>query len=89
MALRGLFMQGQRVTPAPRLVRSRYRATAFVLFPWPALRVAFARLQPLRVLRFALDAPRTHPAPRGLPQKQKHARRWAAGAGIKPSCTLA
>lgn len=39
--------------------------------PWPTLRVAFARLQPLRVFRFALDAPRTRPPPRGLPANQK------------------
>ena len=64
-------MQGQHVTPAPRLVRSRYRATAYVLDPLARPRVAFARLQPLRVLRFALDAPRTHPPPRGLPLNQK------------------
>ena len=49
--------------------------------PWPALRVAFARLQPLRVFRFALDAPRTHPPPRGLPAKQKQT--LAAGQRLR------
>jgi hypothetical protein len=65
----------------PGVVRSRCAPPLMFSIPWPALHVAFARLQPLRVLRFALDAPRTHPAPRGLPSNQKQT--LAAGQRLR------
>ncbi len=54
------------------------------LFPWPALRVAFARLQPCGLTLRARCA--VHPsAPKGAPFKAKARSPLGSGCGINPS----